>query len=221
MTFTFSENSESVIGNWKFDLVVAERFFQEAINNIPDYLKVNDLTVDILSKKLPKDALIIDVGSALGFTVSKLISAGFDQTYGVDSSEEMIKKSAFQNRIFRSDKLPEIQSKWDAVIMNWTLHFIHDRHQYLCDVYNKMSDGGILILTDKMDGTSEEHQDYIGFKLKNGMSLSEIESKAKAITGVLITLPITWYLDTLSKIGFKNIEIKNKRFMFHTLLCQK
>ncbi len=209
-------------GQWSFDDGVAERFQSEAEKHIPDYNRVIDLSLNIASvAPKSKEALnIIDVGSAIGFTVGKFIDAGFCNTYGVECSESMIAKSIHKNRIFATNTFPTTH-KWDIALANWTLHFIKDRYSYLESIFNGLNDGGYLILTDKMDGTIDQVKEYYDFKRTNGVTQEEIVSKAKALEGVLITLPIDWYYDSLKRIGFKAIAPINTKFMFNTLLCVK
>lgn len=54
-----------VKGQWKFDGSVAETFYEHAKKHIPDYEKVIELCVDVARRRLPSDAKILDVGSAV------------------------------------------------------------------------------------------------------------------------------------------------------------
>ena len=211
-------------GEWKFDEQVAKRFRQEALNNIPDYIKVISMSVSKVKSTFPNDwdeRYVIDVGSALGETVQTFVDTGFKNVFGVECSKDMITHSKCLDRIIYSSELPLIVSPWDAVIINWTLHFIHEREEYLKDVFNKMSNDGVLIITDKNDYTDLQHIDYVNFKLDRGMSRDEIIKKTNAIKGVLVTKPLEWYFDTLAKVGFVDIEVINSRFMFNTIVCRK
>lgn len=218
---TYSNATVIKPGSWKFDDEVAKRFKQEALNNIPDYVKVVQLTCDIFAAELNKDAAVLDVGSALGFTIGKMIDAGFVNAYGSEQSESMLLNSAHKDHIFLNSKVPTVFKKWDGVSINWTLHFIREREEYLREVFTKMSEGAILIVTDKMDFTEEQQQQYIAFKIERGMTEEEIAEKTAAIEGVLVTKPLEWYLSTLQQIGFKGIEVINSRFMFNTIRCYK
>ncbi len=211
-------------GEWKFDETIALRFRQEALNNIPDYIKVVDLSVKMVKNHFIdfKEKYVIDVGSAIGETVNSFVEDGFVNVYGVEKSKDMVAKSRHIDKIILSDTFPILGiSKWDAVIINWTLHFIENREEYLHDVFNQMTENGILIITDKMDSDDLTKQQYIDFKKERGMTLEEIENKAKAIDGVLVTKPLSWYYEKLSKIGFKNIQTINSRLMFKTIIAFK
>lgn len=212
-------------GDWQFDEEVASRFRQEALNNIPDYIKVIELSKDRVKKHFKsviKEKFVVDIGSALGETVDVFLNAGFNHMYGIEVSEAMILKSKHITRILHSSKIPTFNGiSWDAIIMNWTLHFIKDRKEYLQSVYSTLSEDGIFILTDKMDFNSSEQEKYMKFKIERGMTREEIENKTRAIQGVLTMKPLSWYLQTLEEIGFKKIRIINTRFMFNTIECTK
>ncbi len=206
---------------WKFDSAVAQRFQQEAHQHIPDYDRVLNMCVQIVQHTFPQnfDIKIIDVGSALGYTVQKFIELGYEHTFGVDNSQDMIDNSAVRSHIFNSDKLPE--GKWDVVLINWTLHFIQEKSEYLNEVYQQMEDGGLLVLTDKMEPTPLTDYLYMQFKKDNGLTMDQIETKRQSLEGVLLTLPVEWYISKLKRIGFKQVQIVNTRFMFNTITAIK
>lgn len=211
------------IKRWEFDEGVAKRFFQEALNNIPDYVKVVRKIGPTIRQifKDNNELTILDVGSAIGYTVDQLLNEGFVNVYGIDSSKDMIKHSKHQERIFYGDKMPA-DGKWDVIIMNWTLHFVKEREEYLKSIYERMNSGGLLFLTEKtLSESRAETEAYVEFKISRGMTMDEIEAKTIAIEGVLIPLPLEWYKETLTKIGFKEIEIINNRLMFKTLIARK
>jgi 2-polyprenyl-3-methyl-5-hydroxy-6-metoxy-1,4-benzoquinol methylase len=206
---------------WEFDSNVAETFYREAEVHIPDYHRVIDLcgvvTEQIYGKN--KEIKIIDVGSAIGSTVEHMIERGYNNTYGVECSESMITKSVYQENIIHSKTFPE--GSWDVVFANWTLHFIHERKEYLQSIYNNMNENGVLIVSDKMNHTIELENMYHKMKLDNGATPAEIQRKKESLVGVLTTKPLEWYLDTLKKIGFSNIQIINSKFMFNTIYARK
>lgn len=204
---------------WKFDESVAARFQHEATTHIPDYERVIKMCVEFVTKKYNKNINIIDVGSALGFTVDKFLSNGFDNTFGVEISESMRNKSLHQDKIILDDKLPI--KEYSVVLANWTLHFVANRTQYLKNIYDSLTPDGVLIITDKMTQTSQIKDLYYEWKKSNGVSQEVIETKERKLKGVMETKPLSWYMEVLNSIGFKEIEIANSRFNFNTLICYK
>jgi trans-aconitate methyltransferase len=145
--------------------------------------------------------------------------AGYTQVYGVESSEAMRARSLYQDRVTLSSSLP--QGPWDVVLANWTLHFIEDRLSYLARIYQELAEGGLLILSDKMQYTPLLEQLYWAFKRDQGVSLEEIQDKARAIQGLLTVKSLSWYMDSLADLGFKDIQVVNSRLMFHTVMAVK
>jgi trans-aconitate methyltransferase len=176
------------------------------------------MCVDIAKARMKSDYSIIDVGSALGYTVDKLVQAGFTNVMGVDSSEAMIEQSAHKDRIILSDRLPD--TTYNMVIINWTLHFVVDKIAYLTDVFNKLRPGSILVLSEKTAQSGHMQDIYYDFKRSKGVSEEYITKKERALVGVMHTMPAEWYLEQLKEIGFQRVEILNARCGFVTYLCK-
>jgi len=210
-----------LIPHWVFDKTVADRFQDEALKHIPDYERVVNLCLSYakLVYNDKKDISIIDVGSALGFTMKKFIDAGYTNVHGVDNSTAMKDSSLYPDLVEISNSFPK--KLCDVVLANWTLHFIEQRKQYLQDIFDSMEGNGLLILSDKMSHVQELEDMYYDFKRSNGVSEETIQTKKQALLGVLVTKPLQWYLDTLKEIGFEDIEVVNSNMMFHTIYARK
>ena len=203
---------------WVFDNSVAERFQHEAETNIPSYHLVIDKCVTFANKYLCKSDRVIDVGSALGYTISKFINAGFTNVMGVDNSPAMIDKSMHKHLVLCDDTLPKYNYK--LVVMNWTLHFITDKKSYLTDIYNQLEDNGYLILSDKCLQSDIVKDMYYDFKRSHGVSEEYIKQKEQNLIGVMKSVPADWYLEGLRNIGFK-VEVIHADLGFVTFLCKK
>lgn len=201
---------------WAFDSSVAERFQHEANTNIPSYNEVIDFCVTFAKKHLKRQDNIIDVGSALGFTMTKFLEAGFTNVMGVDNSKDMNDKNP-HNTIL-SDTLPK--QKYKLILMNWTLHFVLDKDQYLRDIYECLDDNGYLILTDKCIQSNIVKDLYYDFKRSKGVSEEYIIQKEKSLKNVMHLKPVTWYLQTLTDLNF-TVDIVSGNLGFTTFLCKK
>jgi hypothetical protein len=62
---------------------------------------------------------------------------------------------------------------------------------------------------------------YHDFKSSVGVSAEEIEAKAASVRDIMYIDTPEWYLKTLSKIGFKNIQIIDASWCFTTFFCVK
>lgn len=160
------------------------------------------------------------MGSAIGTTLHALYQAGFSNLYGVDSSAEMLTRSFDKATLIESEAFPVEHGPFDVVIANWVLHFIEDRESYLESIKQALSPNGVLILTEKISGSPMANELYYDFKRRNGVTEAEIEEKKQRLEGVLTTRSLGWYLDTLERIGFKQLDIINANTVFVTLLAQ-
>jgi len=205
--------------NWVFDDSVAKRFQQEAEAHIPSYHHVIDMCVKFANKNLKKDARIIDVGSALGYTMKQFIDQGYTNVTGVDNSRAMIDNSIFPELVIESDSFPK--NNYDFVLANWTVHFIQDKYSYLTDIYNSLSNDGYLILTDKLHQSEIVKREYYNFKRKNGVTEEYIQQKEKDLVGIMHSVSLGWYTNKLSMVGFKSVEVIHGDLGFVTFLCCK
>ena len=205
--------------SWVFDDSVAKRFQLEAEAHIPSYHHVIDMCVKFANKNLKKDARIIDVGSALGYTMKQFIDEGYTNVTGVDNSRAMIDNSIFPELVIESDSFPK--NNYDFVLANWTVHFIQDKYSYLTDIYNSLSNSGYLILTDKLQQSEIVKREYYDFKRKNGVTEEYIQQKEKDLIGIMHSVSLGWYTNKLSIVGFKSVEVIHGDLGFVTFLCCK
>ncbi len=70
-----------------------------------------------------------------------------------------------------------------------------------------------------MSGSPLANELYHDFKRRNGMTEEQIEEKKQRLEGVLVPYPIDWYLQTLSGLGFENVEIINVNTVFVTFVA--
>ncbi|MGD1803972.1 class I SAM-dependent methyltransferase [Dapis sp. BLCC M126] len=224
-----SEKNIDSVRKWVFDAEIANRFTDEAEKHIPDYWRVIELTINILKDNVAQDGYIIDVGCASGNTLLYLYKQGFKNLFGIDYSQEMLKVAGknlsevdkdFPSRLFQSKTFIQ-NMNFDAVLCNWTLHFIQARQEYLKAIFDSLVSNGLFILTEKTLQSQITENQYILFKQKKGLSNEEIERKKQQLEGVLNPLSVTQNLELLTKTGFSQIEIINARLGFVTFLCIK
>jgi tRNA (cmo5U34)-methyltransferase len=207
---------------WKFNKEIAKKFNQYVRQHIPDYERVLDLTLNLCTQKLKKDSNILEIGCAIGETVSRLNKKGYKNIHAVDQSQDMLdycpKDAA---TYYCSSNFPKIDLLFDAVLCNWTLHFIKNKINYLKNIYNAMNSNGFLILSEKTENSGLALEQYHRWKSSNGVSDKEIQSKAKSLKGVLFVDSIDWYLKNLESVGFKEIYIANSTWCFTTFIAVK
>ena len=204
---------------WEFNAEVAASFEHIARTSVPRYREVLDKTVEIIKKRGYENPKIIDVGSAIGTTLALLHDNGFRNLYGVDSSQDMLDRSFDQATLINSDWFPVEHGPFDVVIANWVLHFINQRGRYLQSIRDSLSPNGILILTEKVATHEMTHELYHDFKRKQGLSEFEIAKKRRMLEGVLVPYPLSWYLETLTALGFRHVDIVDAHYAFVTLVA--
>ncbi|WP_045455560.1 carboxy-S-adenosyl-L-methionine synthase CmoA [Psychrobacter sp. JCM 18903] len=98
----------------------------------------------------------------------------------------------------------------DMVILNLTLQFLPaaDRVAVLEKIYAALSEGGILVLTEKTHAFDEQYdawlvERYYDFKRANGYSEMEISGKRNALENVLITDTLDGHHARLNDVGFQ------------------
>jgi len=223
------ETNSNNVASWIFGAEIANRFTDEAEKHIPDYWKVIELTINLLKDNLPKDGYIIDVGCASGNTLLYLYKQGFQNLFGIDYSPEMLKVAGknlskvdrnFPSRLFHSKTFVQNMT-FDAVICNWTLHFIQERQEYLKAIFDSLVSNGLFILTEKTLQSQIIENQYIIFKQNQGLSNEEIERKKQQLEGVLNPLSVRQNIELLIQTGFSQIEIINAKLGFVTFLCIK
>ncbi|CAB9526734.1 Carboxy-S-adenosyl-L-methionine synthase [Seminavis robusta] len=202
-------------------------------------------------RKSLKHLHAVDVGCAIGYTMIELLKFGVGNVYGYDTSASMLKvaeqnldeATQQSNGTWAKDSyhlfLAEVSTKvppkppsrfdkgdLDVVVINWTLHFIveeQNRRNYLCQIYETLKPGGILLLTEKTqqdDVTRELYYDWKEAPPQN-VPRDVIDAKRSKLKGVLETLSVRWYLGTLEACGFENVTVLRAKFAFVTFLCYK
>lgn len=203
---------------WNFDEDVASRFHSEALSHIPSYDIVIDKSLQIANLFCDKSDLIIDVGSAVGYTVKRFIEDGFFNTYGVENSQHMIEKSYYKEKIILNDKLPNKIFK--LILINWTLHFIPDKLEYLRNMIKQLSNDGYFILTDKLIQSDLVKKLYYNFKIKNNVKLDYILEKEQKLKGIMFCHNFKDYQNMFYRLNL-TYEIIHADLGFVTFLCKK
>ena len=206
--------------SWQFDEKIADIFEQHAVQHIPNYLGVIQKSVDLCDLLLRKNASIIDVGCATGKTLTELNRKGFKNLHGVDSSQAMLGKiDPALAKLYLSNHLP--LSSYDAVIMNWTLHFVQDKRTYLDSIYRGLNTDGFLILSDKTANSAPYLDLYHQFKSRAGVSDADIRAKADSLLGKMFINDQQWYKSALMAAGFRDISVIDADWCFTTFVAFK
>ena len=88
-------------------------------------------------------------------------------------------------------------------------------------MYNALTTSGAVIITDKTAQSKWIKELYYDFKRNNGVSNEYIQDKEEKLKGYMYCYDQQWYSDTLTDIGFKNIQIINSNLGFVTFYAEK
>ena len=208
------------LSQWSFDRKVAEIFPTHARQHIPNYDKVIQKTLDICTD-YPSDASIIDVGCAVGETLIQLHHRGFTNLYGVDNSTSMLEKcpKTLGIEYILSDNF-KIDKTFDVIIINWTLHFIENKTDYLYEVKSRLNQNGTLIISDKTCNDDYAIEFYHNIKRQNGVSEAEIVAKQNNVKNIMFIKSPNWYLNQFEQLGLHNHYIFDADWCFTSFVCK-
>lgn len=205
---------------WQFNSDVAKTFVAHARQHIPNYDLVIDKCVSLAQGLLVNDSSIIDVGCATGETLRRLRTAGFTNLHGVESSQAMLDHcDPDLGRYYLSDRFPD--HHFDAVLCNWTLHFMEDKKSYLEDIHRNLKDHGFMILSEKTSLDPVCIREYHRWKSSQGVTQEQILAKEASVKDIMFINGPGWYIDHLPRLGFHDIQIIDAHWCFTTFLCHK
>ena len=116
-------------------------------------IKRLDFIADVLSKTLPTDATVLDVGCGNGIISRSLGRKGF-KVLGIDVSEKAIEKAKSLNdldnvrfQVMSAEQLSVSNEKYHAVVCSEVLEHLHQPEQLLEVLYQSLKTDGVLIVT--------------------------------------------------------------------------
>ncbi len=225
---------------FRFDKVVAEVFPDMIKRSVPGYSTIIDGIGKLAQIYIQPDTCVYDLGCSLGAATLSIREQVNDRNYkivGIDNSEAMVKRCLQHLQIYRSqistsieedDILSYCYQPTSFVVLNFTLQFLNldCRRQLLEKIYQKLTPGGALILSEKLlfeDDLSNQtmidlhHQ----FKKNNGYSDLEIAQKRAALERVLTPETKQVQLQRLKDIGFSRVDSWFQYYNFISFLAVK
>lgn len=209
------------IEKWRFDQHVAKNFVEHARKHIPGYDRVIDKSVKFAEYHAEKNEPIIDVGCATGETLKRLQQRGFTNLYGVDNSVSMLNEVPKNIATLTCGNNFPLDKKYKIVIMNWTLHFIENKLEYIRDIWHGLAPGGFLILSEKTQKDGKFLNLYHDFKKKQGLTDTEIETKDKQLHNVMHVNSQEWYISKLKSCNFFDVVIVDADWCFTSFVAKK
>jgi ubiquinone/menaquinone biosynthesis C-methylase UbiE len=111
---------------------------------------------DLFFKYVTRDATILDYGCGYGRTLLELKERQFTDLYGVDFSEEMIKRAKYKDSdihfdVVNSGKLPYPDRFFDSVLLFAVLTCVHEDQEQdaiLQEMTRVLKPGGVIYMND-------------------------------------------------------------------------
>jgi tRNA (cmo5U34)-methyltransferase len=211
--------------HWEFDESVAKVFDDMLARSIPQIASMREVVVRFGGALIQPNTDILDLGCACGDSISGLI-AGHEKSnrfVGIDRSKPMLLEASrrFQKFIdagtmeFHEMDLrvgyPSVHASLTLCVLTLQFVPVECRYRVLSEIRAHTTDGGGLILVEKILGVDPITDallvdQYYAYKRAMGYSQEEIDSKRRALEGVLAPLTATWNEDLLRSAGFRHIE---------------
>jgi len=235
----FSGEIEKIV-DFRFDEKVANVFEDMLRRSIPGYGTIITITGMFAEKYSKPNTNIYDLGSSLGasaLAMQQKINKEGCKIFAVDSSTAMIKraKEFVDNSKFKvpielilSDVCDVEIENASVVVLNLTLQFVppEKREQLISKIYSGLVEGGILILTEKVnfldpDYNRRQQNNYYNFKSLMGYSMLEISRKRDALENVMILDDEKKHFERLKKAGFGTYDKWFQIFNFVSFIALK
>lgn len=199
--------------DFAFDSAVAAVFPDMIHRSVPGYETVVPLTGLIAAHHLPVGGRCYDLGCSLGAVSQAVLAAVGDRAceiVAVDSSEAMLERAKAlageEPRIrWQHADVRELEfAAADVVILGLALQFLPpaDRLPLLRRIRAALRDGGVLVLTEKLQADGYFEQRHLDFKRANGYSEMEIAGKRAALENVMRIDTEETHLKRLREAGF-------------------
>lgn len=229
----------SAVEDFRFDQRVANVFPDMIQRSVPGYSTMIALIGIIADRYAQPNTHIYDLGCSLGassMAIRHRLTAPGCTLLAVDNSADMLAKaktflgveeSPIPVRFIEAD-IRDIQvENASVVVLNFTLQFVppEDRATLIKSIYNGMSPGGILILSEKVTFASSQsvvqNDLHIAFKKAQGYSDLEISQKRSALENVMLLDSVDTHLSRLTDVGFGTAEVWYQCLNFQSILAIK
>lgn len=210
---------------WEFDTAVTTCFDDMLERSIPQYAEMRRLCHVLASHYAQRDTAIVDLGCSRGEAMAELVRdlGCYNRFVGVEISQPMLAAARERFAGYISAGVVDIRdtdlrysypAEMASVTLSvLTLQFvpIEHRQRVVHDAYQYTTNGGVLILVEKILGDTATLDalmvaEYLAMKARNGYSSDEIERKRLSLEGVLVPLTAEWNERLLERAGFRQVD---------------
>ena len=221
------------IADFEFDEQVTAVFDDMVRRSVPGYELVVDLIGVIgafVEKELNRPILVYDLGCSKGAVSKSLLhnlTAPSSAIVAVDNSADMVEAASAtikdQRVVFQHADIRDIHVKdADIVVMNLVLQFLEpdQRLRVLSGIRQGLRKDGLLILTEKVQTTTQDVLIHEQFKQSKGYSKLEIQQKREALERVMQIDTLDTHQKRLTAAGFKQINVWFKLLNWISLIAR-
>ncbi|MFC0324038.1 carboxy-S-adenosyl-L-methionine synthase CmoA [Gallibacterium melopsittaci] len=228
------------LGDFTFDERVAEVFPDMIQRSVPGYSNIITAIGMLAERFVQPETNVFDLGCSRGaatLSMRRNIKCDGVKIFGIDNSEPMVQRCRQHLAAYHSDVPVEIIcadirdieiTNASMVVLNFTLQFVPpaDREALLAKIYQGLTKGGILVLSEKYRFEDDVINDlqidlHHTFKRANGYSELEVSQKRTALENVMKTDSIASQKLLLEKIGFQHVAMWFQCFNFGSMLAIK
>jgi len=232
----YQENTQE----FQFDQSVADVFSDMIKRSVPGYEYIVEMIGVFTQVHAQNNTHCYDLGCSLGASTLSILQNLNGQSctvIGVDNSPAMteqclknLAKLKLENdyKIVCDDILNIDFKPASIIVLNFTLQFIplEYRDELIKKLYQALTPGGILILSEKLLFEDEEKNHLFtdihhAFKKTQGYSDLEIAQKRNALENVLIPEKKEKHLQRLKNAGFEQSELWFQCLNFSSFLAIK
>jgi len=237
---TVFKNRIEKSSDFKFDAAVANVFDDMLVRSVPLYLEMQRMITELARDYAMPGTNLYDLGCSTGTTLMSLNKV-LDESIrfvGIDYSEDMLEicRSNFEEQQFNrpyelqaADLNNSFQIENASVVVSClTLQFVRPmyRERLLRAVWEKMNDGGCIILIEKVLADHNEFNRhmikyYYDLKRRNNYDDMEISQKREALENVLIPYKLSENIELLTHVGFREPETFVKWYNFAGMIAFK
>ncbi|MFT5063778.1 MAG: tRNA (cmo5U34)-methyltransferase [Gammaproteobacteria bacterium] len=230
----------SKVSEFVFDDKVANVFQDMVSRSVPGYATTISTIAELAAQLLTDGDKAYDLGCSLGaatFAMRHAVSDRNCKIIAVDTSEAMVSRARTaletdaakaQVEFIHADICDIDISNASLVVLNFTLQFVplEQRDGLLTKICNGMKPGGVLVLSEKVNLSSDALNDinitlHHNFKRTHGYSDLEISQKRGALENSLIPETIEQHTKRLATAGFTAFDVWYQCFNFMSLMAVK
>ena len=214
---TLYREKRSEIDSFVFDDEVVSVFPDMIQRSIPGYDTILTLTGVISAQYLPPDGLCYDLGCSLGASTECILRAIDERPcsiIGLDSSQSMIDAAKANIKDSRVHfECADIRTRdFDSasvIVLNFVLQFVpvNDRQPLLTRIAEALQPNGVLVLSEKIQETTEFEDIHLEFKRFNQYSDLEISQKRTALEKVMQPDSVDTHVQRLKNAGFQQVRL--------------